>query len=211
METSPLHIFFRILSYRYTLYGAVGFGVGLALFMSPWSLAFPTDNVFVERATRAMSLLIACGIGGVALGYATHIRQNVKTYALASMLGGCGSIAASFFSSTFTDQYLFLAFIDFLQPALLGLSIGAALGAIQRKPAVWQLAIAGAAGFPIGAWLFMFYMHQLRESIPVTEAASSIVWLNMLGGVIVGAIGGGCLGAALNMHHDEQKLMGHQL
>lgn len=162
---------------RFTIFGAVGFGIGPAL---------------AGALLGVVGLPLTGTVGGAALGLALKDWGRTVNLALLGALGMtvgliAGLVVGSFFS------YASMGPIAATVGAVVGASLGAALSDWRT---IVALAAAGAVGFYVGdlpADFVRFYIPMLRQ---LGESGSYVV---------IGLVGGASLGATLG-YLESRKL-----
>ena len=160
---------------RFTLFGAVGFGIGGATA----SLML----LYVEGVGLLLGPLMGGAVGGASLGLALKDFRRVLILALLSLLGLTVGVMAGLSLGSIFNYY------PAAVAAIVGAVVGASLGvAFKDWRTILGLAVAGAVGFSVGNLADL-----VRYSIPVigTDVGEA-------GGIVItGIIGGASLGAAL--------------
>lgn len=192
---------------RFVIFGAVGFGIGLAIagFLTSGFLALtlpmfqpPSPPPWWVQWPSQLAYFLAGACGGAALGVAIGAWNRVVVLAVAGFLGfGLGGFIFFVIAFLFGLPLVGVALgIGLFGGVLLGLTFG------DRKRVV-LLGLAGVVGFGIGgaiaAALGMPVMAFDWEQPPL------LLVLYVLVQAIVGIIGGATLGAALG-YLENRKL-----
>ena len=170
---------------RFTLWGAVGFGIGGAI-----GGAITSDlNTFVSLAIMGI-------FGGALLGF---VSQGWKGAIFLALAGGTGFVIGTFLSvivgmglgltlpNPISEIYGLVS--PFVMGAIIGAVGGVALGlALKDWRGVGLIALAGAVGFGIAAQINQSLLLSLLTTRILSTVVPSSIW---------GIIGGACLGAAL--------------
>jgi hypothetical protein len=185
---------------RFVIFGAVGFGIGLAVvgFFNSVFIAITAPMFPVGRGAALpppwatwpphLSWFFAGACGGAALGLALRSRKRVVALALSGAVG----FGVAYF------LFFVLAFLFGFSQA--GVGIGALSGlmlglALADWRGVVLLGLAGMVGFGAGgATAAALGMHML--GIDWEQPLSTLVMYVLVQG-LVGAVGGASLGAAL--------------
>jgi hypothetical protein len=205
--------------WRSAEWGAIGFGVGLALAgLVSGALSRQIHDFDTGRMLGTLLYALAGALGGATLGLANKSKGHVYPLMLAGALGcGAGLFITTTIISIFVDEHIsgYLAWEIALtiQFAAIGALTGASFGIVQRewKQTFW-LTLAGALGFG----LYYLASHLLFVIDPITRliAGSSgevlhdstvlaIVWFAW--GAMGGVISGACLGIANAMQGQSQR------
>lgn len=201
-------------------WGAIGFGVGFALFgvvMGAMSRSIFNFNTGLQLGTLLYAL--AGGFGGALLGAASKSQSAVWRFALAGLVG-CG---AGFFGTTLTLSYLDLWISGYLniiaqttQYIVIGAGVGALLGGVQKN---WKLAgrltLTGAISFGFGFLVqgaVLIAMGRLIDNLvpgasgELTHDRLTTAIMFGLSSAIIGICGGAALGLALG-HHQADTIL----
>lgn len=181
---------------RFSLFGAVGFGIGVPMIMLGMFLGLATALETVEAWSTAgpfislgLGFVVAGAVGGLALGLALMRGKTISLAgfgALGFLLGGLVTIP---FASLGNEVKSYLGVL-LVPGAFGGAALGLALGG-KMKIAIVILALAGALGFGIGD-VVMIAVNGLLEPRVGLITASIIKFA--LGGIIGGAVLGAALG-----------------
>ncbi len=190
---------------RFSLFGAVGFGIGVPMIMLGMFLglvaaletveAWSTTGPFVSLG---LGFAVAGALGGLALGLALRkgkILRLTGFCAIGFLLGGLVTIP---FASLGSEVKSYLGVL-LVPGAFGGAALGFALGAKMRITIV-ILALAGAVGFGIGD-VVMIAINGLLEPRVGLIVASIIKFA--LGGIV----GGAALGTALGFLNKRKVLV----
>jgi hypothetical protein len=165
---------------RFVILGALGFGIAGAM------------GIFLDPLVP----LLGGALGGAALGLAFKDLGRVLSLAVLGLMGLLfGSLAG--FSLGFLIARVSGLDSEALGGTLMVASAGAVSGAFLGFAFVdWRtivaLAVAGAVGFGVGAWLFQL-ISQIIPTLSQLGEDESIA----IGATFAGTIGGASLGAAL--------------
>jgi hypothetical protein len=196
---------------RFAQFGAMGFGVGLALsgaVLGALNRQITNANTGLLLATVLYGL--AGALGGAMLGWADGQRTRVLAFALAGAIG-CG--LGTFLTTVFVSGYVELRLtgywpwllVNTVRFAVAGGFTGVLLGAVQRDwRQITRLALAGAVGFGLYYLVpeaLSFVVKLPTDFVPgsmgeVTHDSVVAALLLAFGGAVGGAIGGTCLGIA---------------
>lgn len=168
---------------RFVLLGAVGFGIAGAM-GAYW---FPAG------------LLLGGALGGAMLGLAFKDWGRVVSLAVLGLMGLAAGLGVGLGLGFLSAKALGLVGLDSeaLTGTLLVAAVGAVVGAslslaFGDRRMIAPLAVAGAVGFSVGAWLFEL----ISQGIPIlSQLGEGESFVNNV--TIIGTIGGASLGAAL--------------
>lgn len=199
-------------------WGAIGFGVGLAIVgavTGALNRHIQDFNTGLYLATWLYAL--AGSLGGGMLGFAREPKGNIYLFAFAGTFG-CGFgyfTTATIFSASVEEHisgYFAFTIAHLIQFAVMGVVVGALLGAVERNwKQVGKSALAGAVGFGLYYLVLemLFGSNPISALIPgaVGDIHESIVLAMTfaLWGAIGGIISGACLGIANAMRHEDRS------
>jgi hypothetical protein len=204
---------FGPLTFPTILWSTVGFGIGLWLVDTMWSILWRQGQITAENIFIYRSLLYALmgGCGGATLGFARKSWGHIVPFVLAGTIGcGLGYFIISAVVSPFLvtvmldlvdDHDISFAIYESAQFMLTGAFTGALLGSAQRN---WRmsarLAIVGAIGFGLYAlihstWIFIFLTIEMKVILP-------LVAIHVLRSAIGGALIGICFGLTMNANRN---------
>jgi hypothetical protein len=197
MPSGFVRLIKRLQTYTYMRYGALGFGAGLGVFAIIISALSELQDNNLVTIVSSITLIGCCTLAGAILGCAASDFPTIKRYALVGLISSCALLVvlALFLSGGFSASYLALT-VFWMLPGVLGLFLGVALGAVQKKPSILKFGGMGFVGFLLPAWIGIWLM------------LSHINFI--VAGFSVGIIGGGVLGLAIDLELETQKVMGYQ-
>jgi hypothetical protein len=171
----------------FVILGAVGFGIAGA-----------------SSAFWGLGPLLAGALGGASLGLALKDWGRVLSLAILGLMGLVLGFVAGLSLEGLIANILGLdseSGTGTLIVATAGAVLGASLGlAFADWRTIVALAVAGAVGFGVGAWLFELISHGIPILSQLEEGEAFGINIT-----IIGAIGGASLGAALG-YLEKRKL-----
>lgn len=171
------------INWKIPLYGALGFGIGFALFLA---FAFALREIY-NIATGVVLIALFSAFGGALLGLALNDRRKILYLSIAC--------AAGFASGLVTGLAVIhlMKIADALGGFIMGAFGGAAVGIVlkDRKNIIY-LSLAGAVGFCTGFFITDLILY------PVTDLAG-----NLIAGAGIGAVGGWTLGLAVSFRAND--------